>query len=53
VASRLAADRASESLSAYLRGGNETNLQRSIKLTAFFGEKARLTLRVKSVLPMP
>jgi hypothetical protein len=49
VASRLAADRASESLSAYLRGGNETNLQRSIKLTAFFGEKARLTLRVKSV----
>ncbi len=49
VASWLAADRASESLSAYLRGSKEGDLQRSIKLTAFFGEKARLVLRVKSV----
>ena len=49
VADRLAADRASEALSGYLRGSKEANLQRSIKLTAFFGGNARLALHVKSV----
>ena len=49
VASRLAADRASEALSGYLRGSQEADLQRSIRLTAFFGEKARLVFHVKSV----
>jgi hypothetical protein len=49
VASRLAADRASESLSGYLRGSKEANLQRSIKLNAFFGGNARLAFHVKSV----
>ncbi len=49
VASRLAAERASESLSGYLRGSKEADLQRAIKLTAFLGENARLAFRVKSV----
>ncbi len=49
VASRLAADRASESLSGYLRSSKEAGLQRSIKLTAWFGGNARLAFHVKSV----
>jgi hypothetical protein len=49
VANPLAAARASESLSGYLRGNKEANLQRTIKLHAFFGAKAKLALRVKAV----
>jgi hypothetical protein len=49
IPNRLAAERASENLSGYLRGTKEAHLQRSIKVTAFFGEKARLALRVKAV----
>jgi hypothetical protein len=49
VASRQAADRASEFLSGFLRGSKEADLQRSVKLTAFFGGNARLLFHVKSV----
>jgi hypothetical protein len=49
VADRLSADRAAESLSGYLRGSKEANLQRSIKLTAFLEGNAKLAFRVKSV----
>jgi hypothetical protein len=49
VASRLAADRASESLSGYLRGSKEAGLQKAIQLTAFVGDKSKLTLHVRSV----
>ena len=49
LASRLAAERASEALAGFLRGTNEPNLQRSIKLTACLGGNARLAFHVKSV----
>lgn len=49
VANRLAAERASESLSGYLRGTKEAELQRSIKITAYFADKARMSFHVKAV----
>ena len=49
IVSRLTADRASENLSGFLRGSKEADLQTAIKLTAFFGKNARMTIHVKSV----
>jgi hypothetical protein len=49
VANRLAAERASEHLSAYIRGSREAELQRSIRFTAFFGDHGKLAFRVKAV----
>jgi hypothetical protein len=49
VASPLAAARASENLSGYLRGSKEASRQRSLKLRAFLDGGAKLTLHVKSV----
>ena len=50
VANRLAAERASEKLSGYLLGENHAALRRPMRITAFFGEKARATLHVSSVV---
>lgn len=49
VADRMVAERASESLPNYLFGTNAPNLQTTIKLTAFFGEHAKLGLHVRAV----
>ncbi len=48
VADQLAAERASESLSAYVGGREELDAQRPLRLTAFLGDKAKLALHVKT-----
>jgi hypothetical protein len=49
VAGPLAAQRAAEFLSAYLQGRAHAEHQRPIRLTAWFGDKAKLVLHVNAV----
>ncbi|MGO8839001.1 MAG: DUF5060 domain-containing protein [Limisphaerales bacterium] len=49
LASPLAADLASENLTTYLPGRHDAEFQHPCRITAFFGEKAKLTLHVKAV----
>jgi hypothetical protein len=49
VSSPLAAQRSSEVLSAFLQGAAHAARRRPIRVSAWFGEKAKLTLHVNSV----
>ena len=49
LADRLAADQASQSLMTYLLGRHDAEFQHPFRITAFFGEKAKLVLHVKTV----
>lgn len=49
MANPLAAQRSAEFLSAYLQGSAHAERQRPIRLTAWFGEKAKLMLHVNAV----
>jgi hypothetical protein len=49
LADSLAADLASQSLMTYLLGRHDAEFQHPFRITAFFGEKAKLVLHVKTV----
>jgi hypothetical protein len=49
VANRLAAERSAECLSKYLQGADSPDLRRPIRLTAWFGDKGKLSLHVQAV----
>jgi hypothetical protein len=49
LADLLAADQASQSLMTYLLGRHDAEFQHPYRITAFFGEKAKLVLHVKTV----
>jgi hypothetical protein len=49
LADRLAADQASQYLMTYLLGRHDAEFQHPYRITAFFGEKAKLALHVKTV----
>jgi hypothetical protein len=49
LANSLAADQASQSLMAYLLGRHDAKFQHPLRITAYFGEKAKLVLHVKTV----
>ena len=49
LADSLAADQASQSLMTYLLGRHDAEFQHPYRITAFFGENAKLGLHVKSV----
>jgi hypothetical protein len=49
LADSLAADQASQSLMTYLLGRHDAEFQHPYRITAFFGEKAKLVLHVKTV----
>jgi len=49
IADPLAAARAAERLSTYLHGTRQPHLQQHARLTAWFGERARLVFRINSV----
>jgi hypothetical protein len=49
LADSLAADQASQSLMTYLLGRHDAEYQHPYRITAFFGEKAKLVLHVKTV----
>ncbi len=49
LADHLAADQASQALMTYLLGRHDAEFQHPYRITAFFGEKAKLVLHVKTV----
>ena len=49
LADSLAADLASQSLMTYLLGKHDAEFQHPYRITAFFGEKAKLMMHVKTV----
>jgi hypothetical protein len=51
VANPLSSTRSSENLSGFLHGSKDGDLQRPVRVTAFFGAKAKFTFHVKAVVP--